>query len=83
DQIIGLLSTQWKGTIIVVNNHVFISCRPFRALRCGWTLTRPVGAGDSVKNPNAPIGANIKNNNSTDILHNLETATQFLYVNDS
>ncbi|MDR2438351.1 MAG: hypothetical protein LBE12_03125, partial [Planctomycetaceae bacterium] len=66
DQIIGLLSTQWKGTIIVVNNHVFISCRPFRALRCGWTLTHPVGAG---YNTNAPIGTNIKNKNSADILH--------------
>jgi hypothetical protein len=37
-------------------------------LRCGWTLPHPVGAGDSVKNPDAPIGANIKNKNSTDIL---------------
>jgi hypothetical protein len=41
-----------------------------RALRCGWTLPHPVGAGDSVKNPNPPIGANIKNNYSTDRLPN-------------
>ncbi|MDR2755770.1 MAG: hypothetical protein LBC20_08705 [Planctomycetaceae bacterium] len=39
---------------------------PFRALGWRGIFTHPVGAG---KNPDAPIWANGKNNNSTDRLH--------------
>jgi hypothetical protein len=38
---------------------------PFQGVVSQGIFTHPVGAG---YNPNAPIGANVKNNNSSDIL---------------